>query len=89
MTLPRYFASHNNPSVFTLDNANAGLGSAAIAWLLLTTLPKEATKLASITGTPWLLKTYNEVIPSLSRAIAEALCLLAHSLYLHISCLDH
>jgi hypothetical protein len=52
---------HNNPSVFTLDNPNAFLGGAAIAWLLLTTLPIEA-KFASIAGTPWLLKTYNAVI---------------------------
>jgi hypothetical protein len=87
MTLPRYFASHNNPSD-ALDNPNAGLGGAAIAWLLPTMLPIEATKLASVAGTPWLLKAYNEVIPSLSRALAEALCLLGHSLYLRISCLD-
>ena len=42
------------------------LFSVLIAWLLLTVFPIEATKLASITGTPWLSKTFNGEIPSLS-----------------------
>lgn len=48
------------------------LASVLIAWLLLTAFPTEATKLASITGTPWLSRTFNGVIPSLLQAIKDA-----------------
>ena len=48
------------------------LASVLIAWLLLTMFPTEATKLASITGTPWLSRTFNGVIPSLLQAIKDA-----------------
>jgi peptidoglycan/LPS O-acetylase OafA/YrhL len=48
------------------------LASVLIAWLLLTTFPIEATKLKSITGTPWLSSTFNGVIPSLLQAIKDA-----------------
>jgi peptidoglycan/LPS O-acetylase OafA/YrhL len=48
------------------------LASVLIAWLLLTMFPTEATKLASITGTPWLSRTFNGHIPSLLEAIKDA-----------------
>jgi peptidoglycan/LPS O-acetylase OafA/YrhL len=48
------------------------LASVLIAWLLLTMFPTEATKLASITGTPYLSRTFNGVIPSLLQAIKDA-----------------
>ena len=48
------------------------LASVLIAWLLLTMFPNEATKLASITGTPWLSRTFNGHIPSLLEAIKDA-----------------
>jgi peptidoglycan/LPS O-acetylase OafA/YrhL len=48
------------------------LFSVLIAWLLLTAFPIEATKLASITGTPWLSKTFNGEIPSLSQALGDS-----------------
>jgi peptidoglycan/LPS O-acetylase OafA/YrhL len=55
------------------------LASVLIAWLLLTMFPTEATKLASITGTPWLSSTFNGVIPSLLQAIKDATC----DVYMH------
>ena len=48
------------------------LASVLIAWLLLTMFATEATKLASVTGTPWLSKTFNGEIPSLLHAIKDA-----------------
>jgi peptidoglycan/LPS O-acetylase OafA/YrhL len=48
------------------------LASVLIAWLLLTMFPTEATKLASITATPWLSRTFNGVIPPLLQAIKDA-----------------
>lgn len=55
------------------------LGSVLIAWLLLTMFPTEATKLASITGTPWLSHTFNGAIPSPLQAIKDA----TYEVYLH------
>lgn len=48
------------------------LASVVIAWLLLTAFPTEATQLASMTGTPWLSKTFNGQIPSFLQAIKDA-----------------
>jgi peptidoglycan/LPS O-acetylase OafA/YrhL len=48
------------------------LASVLSAWLLLTMFPTEATKLASMTGTPWLTRTFNGHIPSLLEAIKDA-----------------
>jgi peptidoglycan/LPS O-acetylase OafA/YrhL len=47
------------------------LASILVAWCLLTIFPIEATKLASVTGTPWLSKTFNGEIPSLLQALKE------------------
>lgn len=55
------------------------LVSVLIAWLLLMMFPSEATKLASITGTPWLSRTFNGEIPSLLQASKEA----TYEVYLH------
>ena len=55
------------------------LVSVLIAWLLLTMFPIEATKLASITGTPWLTRTFNGEIPSLSQALRDS----TYEVYLH------
>ena len=55
------------------------LFSVLIAWLLLTVFPIEATKLASITGTPWLSKTFNGEIPSLFQALRDS----TYEVYLH------
>lgn len=48
------------------------LASVLIAWLLLTMFPTEATKLASVTSTPWLSRTFNGAIPSFLQAIKDA-----------------
>ena len=41
--------------------------------------PIEATKLTSITGTPWLTRTFNGEIPSLSQALRDS----TYEVYLH------
>ena len=48
------------------------LASVLVAWLLLTEFPTDASKLAAITGTPWLTRTFNGQIPSLFQAIKDA-----------------
>jgi peptidoglycan/LPS O-acetylase OafA/YrhL len=40
------------------------LASVLVAWLLLSEFPTDASKLAAITGTPWLTSTFNGQIPS-------------------------
>ncbi len=55
------------------------LVSVLVAWLLLRMFPIEATKLAAITGTPWLSKTFNGEIPSFLRAAEDA----PYEVYLH------
>jgi peptidoglycan/LPS O-acetylase OafA/YrhL len=55
------------------------LASVIAAWLLLSLFPNEATRLAAITGTPWLSKTFNGAIPSLFSAVKDG----TFEVYLH------
>lgn len=55
------------------------LVSVVAAWLLLISFPNEATRLAAITGTPWLSKTFNGEIPPLFSAVEDG----TFEVYLH------
>lgn len=55
------------------------LASVIAAWVLLISFPNEATRLAAITGTPWLSKPFNGEIPSLLSAVKDG----AFEVYLH------
>jgi peptidoglycan/LPS O-acetylase OafA/YrhL len=55
------------------------LASVLAAWLLLSLFPNQATRLAAMTGTPWLAKTFNGEVPSLFSAVKDG----TFEVYLH------